>query len=150
MMVGSVITATSRTELAARFKLPNSNAANSSFVTSVKALIAVAEEQKELLVQEGMQATLLDDLNKMVSEFETTLEIGLAVRRDHIGARADLDVITAELLKQVKVLDGITRHRIGMNPEMMAEWKADKQVLGQSSKVSSRGASTPGGIAPAA
>ncbi len=88
----------------------------------------MAEEQKELLVQEGMQATLLDDLGKMVSEVETVTEGARTGRRDHIGARADLDVITAELLKQVKVLNRITRYRFGMNPEMMAEWKAVKQV----------------------
>ena len=90
----------------------------------------MAEEQKELLVQEGMDAALLDDLKARVTEFEAALQTVLTARRDHIGARADLEVITAELLKVVKVLDGITRYRFGMNPEKMAEWKAVRQVLG--------------------
>jgi len=159
--VGSVA-ATSRADLAARFKLPHGNATNSAFVTSVKALIAVAEEQKELLVQEGMDAALLEDLKARVSEFEAALQTVLTARRDHIGARADLEVITAELLKVVKVLDGITRYRFGMNPEKMAEWKAVRQVLGVSPRVrAAPGAepgptvepgstSTPGDVAPAA
>ena len=159
--VGSVA-ATSRADLAARFKLPHGNATNSSFVTSVKALIAVAEEQKELLVQEGMDAALLEDLKARVSEFEATLQTVLAARRDHIGARADLEVITAELLRVVKVLDGITRYRFGMNPEKMAEWKAVRQVLGVSPRGRAAPAaepgptpepgstSTPGDVAPAA
>ena len=49
----------------------------------------------------------------------------------HIGARADLNVITAELVDQVKVLDGITRYRFGDDPEVMAEWKAVRRVPGQ-------------------
>ena len=49
-------------------------------------------------------------------------------------------MITAELLRVVKVLDGITRYRFGMNPEKMAEWKAVRQVLG----VSPRGRAAPG------
>jgi hypothetical protein len=153
--VGSVV-ARDRAELAAKFKLPSGNATNSSFVTSVKSLIVVAEGQKELLVQEGMSATLLEELAKMVAEFEIILEAVRTARRDHIGARADLEVITAELLKVVKVLDGITRYRFGMSPEMMAEWQAVRQVLGRG--VSPRGrvapvageTPTPGGIAPAA
>ena len=138
---------------------PSGNATNSSFVTSGKSLVAVAEGQKELLAQEGMSATLLDELTKMVAEFEIILEAVRTARREHIGARADLEVITAELLKVVKVLDGITRYRFGMNPEMMAEWGAVKQVLGRSARgrvapeagqVPDAGPSTPGGIAPAA
>jgi hypothetical protein len=62
----------------------------------------------------------------------------------------------------VKVLDGITRYRFGMNPEMMAEWKAVRQVLGvpargrqaplagPGSAAEPDSTSTPGGIAPAA
>jgi hypothetical protein len=40
-------------------------------------------------------------------------------------------VITAELTEQVKLLDGITRYRFGKDVEMMAEWRAAKQMLGQ-------------------
>jgi len=65
-----------------------------------------AEEQKELLVREGMTATLLDDLGRMVEEFETAIEAVRTGRRDHVGARAD------------------TCYRFGMDPEMMTEWKA--------------------------
>ena len=93
--------------------------------------MAVAEAEKELLVQLGMMPTLLDDLHGMVAKFEAALEAIRTGRRDHIGARTDLGVITAELLGQVKVLDGITRYRFGDDPEVMAEWKAVRRVPGQ-------------------
>lgn len=127
--VGSVA-AKDQAELAARFKLPSTNATNTVFLTSVKALLAAAESQRELLVQEGMAPSLLEDLGRMVLDFEVVSEAARTARRDHIGARTDLEVIAAELMEQVKVLDGITRYRFGNDPELMAEWKAARQVLG--------------------
>ena len=73
---------------------------------------------------------MLEDLSRMVSEFETASEAQRTARREHIGARADLDQISAEVMKQVQVLDGITRYHFGKDPEVMAEWRAAKQVLG--------------------
>jgi len=49
--VGSVA-AKDQAELATRFKLPATNANNSVFLTSVKALLAAAEAQRELLAKE--------------------------------------------------------------------------------------------------
>jgi hypothetical protein len=67
----------------------------------------------------------------MVTDFEAASEAQRTGRRDHIGARVELEVITAELLEQVKVLDGVTRYRFGNDEEVMAEWKAARQILGQ-------------------
>jgi hypothetical protein len=143
-----------RAGLAERLKLPNGNVTNTTFLTTVKGLLASAEIEKELLVQEGMTPTSLDDLGRMVSEFETALEGIRTGRRDRIGAHADLEVITTELLGEIKVLDGITRYRFGKNPEVMAEWKAIRQVLGQPrAEVTPPAAgdgAVQGGVAPAA
>src|ERR1041384_5026953 len=91
------------------------------YLVSVGSPRARGEAEKELL----------DDLGGMVAKFETALEAIRTGRRDHIGARADLDAITGELVDQVKVLDGITRYRFGDDPEVMAEWKAVRRVPGQ-------------------
>ena len=127
--VGSVATK-DQAELAARFKLPSTNSTNTVFLTSVKALLVVAEGQRDLLVQGGMEPALLENLGRMVADFEAVSEAARTARRDHIGARADIEVIATELMEQVKVLDGITRYHFGNDPEVMAEWKAAKQVLG--------------------
>lgn len=147
--VGSVASK-DQAEMAARFKLPDSNATNSDFLTSVKALLAAAERQRELLVNAGMEPALLEDLVQMVSDFEAVSEAARTARRDHIGARADLEVITTELSKQVKVIDGITRYRFGDDPEVMAEWKAAKLVLGQPRNGLTPPAMQPGDVKQAA
>jgi hypothetical protein len=149
--VGSVATK-NQAELAARFKLPETNATNTVFLTAVKALLAVAESQRDLLVQGGMEPALLENLGRMVADFEVVSEAARTARRDHIGARTDLDVVSVELMEQVKVLDGITRYHYGNDPEMMAEWKAAKQVLGlpRNGKASTPPAGAPSEVKQAA
>ncbi len=128
--VGSVA-AKDQADLAARFKLPSTNGSNLGYATAVKALLAAGEGERDLLVKAGLAPTLFEELGKMVADFEAATEEARTARRDHIGARIDLDVITAELTEQVKLLDGITRYRFGKDVEMMAEWRAAKQMLGQ-------------------
>jgi hypothetical protein len=142
--VGSAA-AKDRAELAERFKLPSTNASNASFLTSVKALLATAEGQKELLVKEGMKESVLADLTRMISDMEVALETMRTGRRDHMGARADLEATTNDLLGQVKVLDGITGYRFGVDPEMIAEWNAVRHIPGQPSRRKPAGPGDEGG-----
>jgi hypothetical protein len=125
------LAAKDQAEVAAKFRLPATNTTNTAFLTAVKALLAAGQAQSDLLLKAGMAPTLLEELAKMVADFETASEAARTARRDHIGARIDLDLITAELVEQVKFLDGITRYRFGKDPEVMAEWKAARQLLGQ-------------------
>lgn len=118
-------------ELARQFRLPDGSANNAAFLTSVKALVAAAESQRDLLIKQGMAVASLDEINRLVTEFEAASEAARTARRDHIGARTDLELITAQLMDEVNLLDGITRYRFGNEPEVMAEWKAARQVLGQ-------------------
>ena len=118
-------------ELAQRFKLPATNSNTSVFLTAVKALLAAAENHRELLIREGMAPSLLENLAGMVGDLEAACEAQRTARRDHIGATADLHVVVGELVQQIKVLEGFTRYRFGDDPVVMAEWKAARQVLGQ-------------------
>lgn len=128
--VGSVASK-NQADLAEKFKLPATNSTNAVFLTAVKSLVAAGESQKDALVQAGMGPALLGDLARMVADFEAASEAARTARRDHIGARADLEVITAQLMDEVNLLDGITRYRFGDDPEVMVEWKAARRLLGQ-------------------
>jgi hypothetical protein len=125
--VGSVA-AHSRVELATQFRLPRVSANNQAFLTAVKALVAAAEQQREVLVAAGMAPALLEELHQKLAEFETAGEEARAKRLSHIGARADLDKIAGTLMEQVRVLDGINRWRFGKDPEVMAEWEAARHL----------------------
>lgn len=120
-----------RPDLAAPFRLPATNASTSVFLTAVKALCAAGDAQRERLVAAGMAPGLLDDLGSMVRAFEAASEAQRTARRDHIGATTELRVVTAQLARQIRLVDGVTRYRCGDDPDVMGEWKAAKQVLGQ-------------------
>ncbi len=139
-----------RTDLAKEFRLPLGRSAHRSYLTAAKGMLAKAEMERELLVSKGLSETLLDDLGKAVSEFEATVEKSSAGRREHVGARADLQVVTGEILSVVKFLDGLVRYRFGSDPELMAAWDSARNVFGPF-----KGKGTPpepsgGSVAPAA
>ena len=142
------IAARTRTELAQRFQLPDSHGNHRAFLTAVKSMLTLAEAQKDALVAEGMSPRLLEDLGRLVTEFETVTEAARAAKLDHIGARADLELISAELTEQVKVLDGINRWRFGKDPELLVEWNAAKHVPGGSNGRVSAPAAGDGGVVP--
>ncbi len=77
-----------------------------------------------------MSPALLDDLARMVSEFQVASVAARDARRDHVEARIELDAITTELTEQVNLLDGITRYRFGFDSVVMSEWKEARALLG--------------------
>jgi hypothetical protein len=158
LVVVGEVAAKGQAELVARFRLPSGNASNKAFLADVRALVALAEAQRDALVAKGMSASLLPDLDRMIAEFETATTAALTGRRDHIGARADLEVVSDELMEQVRVLDGINRYRFGNDRNLMTEWNAVRQLAGGpkahgTPPGAGGGGSVPpgqGGIAPAA
>ena len=65
------IAARTRTELAERFRLPDTRITNRGFLTAVRAMLTLAEAHKDALVAEGMSPTLLEELGTKLTEFET-------------------------------------------------------------------------------
>ena len=129
LVVVGKVAAKSRTELATQFRLPDVSANNQAFLTVVKALVAAAEQQRDVLVAAGMAPALLEELQQKLAAFETASEEARARRLSHIGARTDLDKITGTLMDAVRVLDGINRWRFAKDPEVMAEWEAARHLL---------------------
>ena len=125
--VGAFATADQR-ELADRFKLPSRNLPNAAFLVSVKSLIELARSKQDVLVQQGLKPEVLDELDVKVAEFEAAAEAARTGRRNHIGAGAEMEQVLVELRKEIKLADGITRYRFGMDPDTMKEWKAVRRL----------------------
>ena len=51
-------------------------------------------------------------------------------RREHVGARADLKVVAADLSQQLRLLDKVVRYRFGDNAELMGAWESARNVAG--------------------
>ena len=117
-------------DLVAQFQMPHLKVSHRVFVAAVRGLLAKANEQKDLLVSHGMQASLLDDLGASLTEFEQTLESSRAGHRAHTGATADLEAVASEITEQVRVLDGLMQYRFRENAELMGEWTGVRNVVG--------------------
>jgi hypothetical protein len=108
LVVVGVVAARENMELAAQFRLPRS-VSHQAFLTAARGMLEKANAQKELLVKQGMSASLLDDLTLALGEFEKTLEAlrcaqgrhSRAGRRAHpslrsgqvVGASAELEAV---------------------------------------------------------
>lgn len=119
-----------QTQVSAQFKLPDANATNRVFLSSVKAILATAQSQQDILAKQGLVLASLDEIARMVTEFEDVSEAALTARRDVIGAGADLADLTARMMEQANLLDAITRYRFGKDTDVTAQWKAARHIKG--------------------
>jgi len=130
LSVVGAVAATQNAELAEQFRMPPPNATRQALLTMSRAILQKATVQKQQLVGLGMSEHVLDELATAVGEYEQTLEATSAGRREHVGARADLKAIAAEISKQLRLLDKVVRYRFGDNPELMGAWESARNVVG--------------------
>jgi hypothetical protein len=116
-------------ELAFRFTLPRLNGPYRAFATAARAMLVETQARRELFVRVGMPDQLLDELGRMLDQYDAAVDQALAGRRTHIGARAQLEAVTLEILALVRLVDGINRHRFRNDPERAAAWASAKNVV---------------------
>jgi hypothetical protein len=117
-----------RPELALRFKLPALNTPIPTFVHAVRAMIGVAEAEREVLAGVGLSEAALAALKREVAELEQTIKTSGTARAEHVGASSSLADVTREVLNLVGMLDGLNRYRYRGNPELLAEWELATHV----------------------
>jgi hypothetical protein len=117
-------------ELAQKFVLRPEQTPYLEFQAMARAMLAEAQNQKELLVKHGLAETLLEDLVRNVNLFDRTIEQGTEARRGHVGASAELDLIGDDIIHLVRVMDGLNRSRFADQGELLAEWESASNVFG--------------------
>lgn len=116
--------------LAGLFVPPDYQGPNRGIVGHAKAMLAEATRLQELLVPAGLGPTYLPDLAASIGEFENaslTLDAG---RRDHILARADFADLAGECSEVVGILNVLNAKRFANDSELLAGWKAVRNVFG--------------------
>jgi hypothetical protein len=129
LMAAGTVASRDNLELAGQFQLPTS-ASHQSFLTAAQHMLKTATQQKDLLVREGMTASVIDDLTTALQQFEQTLEVSRVARRQHVEARSELEAVAAEIGDRVRLLDGLVRYRFGDDRELMDSWASARNVLG--------------------
>ncbi len=85
-----------------------------------------------------------------MDEFDASAAEANSGLRDHVGARAELDAVSDEVVGLVELLDGLSRYRFGRDAEMLAVWESARHVV-SGAQVDAKG-TTPvaGEVKPAA
>lgn len=129
LRVVGAVAAKQNAELAEQFRMPLPDASHQALLTMSRAILEKATAQKELLVKLGMSEQVLEELGTALGQYEQTLEATSAGRRAHVGARADLETVAAEISEQVRLLDKVVRYRFGDNSELIAAWDSARNVV---------------------
>jgi hypothetical protein len=112
-----------------RFRIPSSSATHAAFRARASEMLDEARANQEILVKHGMSATLLDDLDAAVKEFDASLAETDSGKQSHVAARAEMKTLGEEIMRLVGMLDGFNRHRYHRDPELIVAWQSAKRVV---------------------
>jgi hypothetical protein len=115
-------------ELAVGIIRPDVNGSHQAFLTRSRVAAATGSTHQELLVKYGMPEGFLDQLNATLDLYEQVLNQQHAGRAAHVGARAELEAVTSDIMLIVRQLDALNRFRFRSNAESLAAWKSARDV----------------------
>jgi len=142
-------------DLVGKFRLRRPNATHKAFVISARSMLAEATAHKELLVRHGLSELMLGELAKGLDQIEQETAASGEGRREHIGARVDLEAVAEEVVKVASLFNSFYRFKYNKEPELKAAWDSARKVLGpvrvRRSRAKQDGTTPPeAGSAPAA
>ena len=117
-------------ELAQKFDLPRIPKRGLAFRAAARAMIELAQQQKELLSKYGLVEEALQSARQSIDQLDNMVERGAEGRRVHIGASASLGTAANEVVRLVKILDGFNRFRLAGDPNLLAGWIAAANIVG--------------------
>lgn len=129
MRVGQAVAKVSP-DLGQRFEMPTARVTNSGYRTAARAMFDEATAARDRFIAHGMTELFLTDLGVALGEYDDALEDARQARIAHVGARADLEMVTEELMELVALLDGLNRYRFWNNAELSAAWASARNVVG--------------------
>jgi hypothetical protein len=115
-------------ELAVGIIRPDLNGSHQAFLTSSRVAAATGSTHQELLTRYGMPEGFLDQLNATLDRYEQALNQQHAGRAAHVGARAELEAVTSDIMLIIRQLDALNRFRFRSDAESLAAWKSARDV----------------------
>jgi hypothetical protein len=123
------VVARTQPELLQHFQLPSTDISSQAYRTAARAALDEAVERRDLLLQHGMAATLIDDLTAALKQYDDALEQARDGRQSHVGAAAELAAVAAEIMDLVGLFDGLNRYRFREDAAMRAAWASTRNIV---------------------
>ncbi|HEY4321520.1 MAG TPA: hypothetical protein VGM77_10120 [Gemmatimonadales bacterium] len=117
-------------ELVGQFSMPPRDGPKKIFILAAQAMLDAALPIKDVLIPLGLGATFFDDLAASIASYDAATASSHAGRGDHIGARAELNAVALECMRDVAVLDTFVRTAYADDAELLAIWTAASNVVG--------------------
>ncbi len=115
-------------DLAVRIRVPRLRAPQPNFVTATRVAVTQAREVEPILKGYGLPDTLLTEISAAADRLESTEAVKEAGRNAHVGATADLDKISGDVMRLMRQLDKLQRHRFRGDAERLAAWKRARNL----------------------
>ena len=91
-------------------------------------MAAEAAAHRELFRRFGMEDAFLVGLSTTLDQYDLAVQEAARGRSAHVGARADLDAITDELMVVIEELDAMYQYRFRAEPELRAAWNSARNI----------------------
>ncbi len=111
--------------------------------TAAGSMLANAETHRDVLVKYGLSVPVLEELGRLLQQFDAAVALGDAGRAKHVGATRELQAIAAEIVRTVRVMDGSNRQRFKNDAQLLGAW-INASTMVRAPKASD-GADAPGG-----
>ena len=116
-----------------------------AFRTAARGMAAAAEEHRETLLKYGLSQSVLDELVRMLDQFEAAVVLGHEGRAAHVGATRDLRAVSTEIFRTVRVMDGRNRQRFAQDVQLLGSWISASTVFRKPQPEQDPEEETPGG-----
>ena len=114
--------------LAQTFTLPRESFSYPAFRTAARSLAEEAESRKELMVKYGLSEPTLAALIVALDELDQAIILGDQGRTAHVGASAELETLTEEVVRKVRSMNGVHRHHFAGDSNLLAAWESASNV----------------------
>jgi hypothetical protein len=122
-----------------------------AFRTAARGMANAAQEHREVLAKYGLSQPVLDEFVRMLDQFDEAVALGNDGRAAHVGATRELRVLSTEIFRTVRVMDGRNRQRFAEDGRLLGSWISASTVFRTPRPTESAGEPTAGGeVRPAA
>jgi hypothetical protein len=123
-----------------------------AFRTAARGMATAAQEHREVLLKYGLSQSVLDELLKQVDQLDEAIVLGYEGRAAHVGATRELRVVSTEIFRTVRLMDGRSRQRFAEDGQLLGSWISASTVLRKPQPGKEAEEETPGGgeVRPAA
>ena len=93
-----------------------------AFRTAARSMATAAQAHRETLLKYGLSPSVLDEFAKQLDEFDEAVVLGYEGRAAHVGATRELGVVSMEIFRTVRVMDGRNRQRFADDGQLLGSW----------------------------